>query len=91
MKQISKPIQQELEALAANSEHEIDFSDIPATTEQDWLFAERGKFYRPIKQQLTVRVDADVLAWLKSQGKGYQSRLNEILRTEMLEQTSHLQ
>ncbi|MCX7102607.1 MAG: BrnA antitoxin family protein [Methylobacter sp.] len=44
-----------------------------------------------VKQQLTVRVVADVLTWLKNQGKGYQSRLNEILRTEMLEQTSHLQ
>jgi uncharacterized protein (DUF4415 family) len=46
--------------------------------------AERGKFYRPIKQQLTVRVDADVLEWLKSQGSGYQSRLNDILRSAML-------
>lgn len=55
-------MQQELTALAAKPEHEIDFSDISATTEQDWIGAERGKFYRPIKQQLTVRVDADVLA-----------------------------
>jgi uncharacterized protein (DUF4415 family) len=46
--------------------------------------AERGKFYRPIKQQLTVRVDADVLEWLKSQGSGDQSRLNDILRSAML-------
>jgi uncharacterized protein (DUF4415 family) len=44
----------------------------------------RGKFYRPIQQQLTVRVDADVLEWLKSQGSGYQSRLNDILRNAML-------
>jgi uncharacterized protein (DUF4415 family) len=42
--------------------------------------------YRPIKQQITARVDSDVLAWLKSQGKGYQSRINAILRREMLEQ-----
>ena len=42
--------------------------------------------YRPIKKQITARVDADVLAWLKSQGKGYQSRINAILRREMLEQ-----
>jgi uncharacterized protein (DUF4415 family) len=89
MKKLSKSQQDELMALDAKSEHEIDFSDIPATTAQDWLGAERGKFYRPIKQQLTVRVDADVLAWLKSQGKGYQSRLNDILRNAMLEKTSH--
>jgi len=57
-----------------------EHSQISATTEQDWQGAVRGKFYRPIKQQLTVRIDADVLDRLKSQGKGYQSRLNDILR-----------
>jgi uncharacterized protein (DUF4415 family) len=41
-------------------------------------------FYRPVKKQITARVDADVLAWLKSQGKGYQSRMNAILRDAML-------
>ena len=85
MNKLSKSMQEELTALAALPEHKIDFSDISATTTQDWIDAERGKIYRPIKQQLTVRVDADVLAWLKSQGKGYQSRLNDILRTAMLD------
>ncbi|MEI6333069.1 MAG: BrnA antitoxin family protein [Methylococcaceae bacterium] len=85
MKKMSKSMLQELSALKAMPETEIDFTDIPSTQERDWLGAERGKFYRPVKQQLTVRVDADVLAWLKSQGKGYQSRLNEILRSAMLE------
>jgi uncharacterized protein (DUF4415 family) len=37
-----------------------------------------------MKQQITARVDADVLEWLKSQGKGYQGRLNAILRRERL-------
>ena len=60
----------------------------PPTTEQDWHGAVRGKFYRPIKQQLTVRIDADVLEWLKSHGKGYQSRLNKILRAAMLDKVS---
>jgi uncharacterized protein (DUF4415 family) len=46
--------------------------------------AERGKFYLPIQKQLTVRGDADVLEWLKSQGSGCQSRLNGILRNAML-------
>jgi len=57
-------------ALAERPESDIDCSDIPATTRKDWEEAVRGKFYRPIKRQLTVRIDADVLAWLKSQGKG---------------------
>ncbi|MBT9591170.1 MAG: BrnA antitoxin family protein [Thiobacillus sp.] len=89
MNKIPEPVRKELAALAAMPENEIDLSDIPATTEQDWRGAARGKFYRPIKQQLTVRIDADVLAWLKSQGKGYQSRLNDILRAAMLDRERH--
>ncbi|MGB4345725.1 MAG: BrnA antitoxin family protein [Burkholderiaceae bacterium] len=84
MKKISESQRKELEALAAKSENEIDFSDAPATTEGDWKSAVRGKFFRPVKHQLTVRIDADVLDWLKSDGKGYQSRLNDILRKAML-------
>ena len=74
----------ELAALAAKPDSEIDFSDIPPLTESFWRNAERGRFYKPVKQQITARVDADVLAWLKSQGKGYQGRINAILRREML-------
>jgi uncharacterized protein (DUF4415 family) len=73
-----------LRALAARPDSEIDFSDIPELTDEQWKNAERGHFYRPVKRQITARVDADVLAWLKSQGKGYQSRINAILRREML-------
>ncbi len=73
-----------LKALAARPDSEIDFSDIPELTDEEWKKAERGHFYRPVKRQITARVDADVLAWLKSQGKGYQSRINAILRREML-------
>ena len=89
MNKVPESIRKELAALAAKPENEIDFSDLPPTTEQDWHGAVRGKFYRPIKQQLTVRIDADVLEWLKSQGKGYQGRLNEILRAAMLDKVSH--
>jgi uncharacterized protein (DUF4415 family) len=85
MSKVSESIRKELAELAAKPENEIDFSDLPPTTEQDWHDAVRGKFYRPIKHQLTVRIDADVLDWLKSQGKGYQSRLNDILRMAMIE------
>jgi uncharacterized protein (DUF4415 family) len=73
-----------LRALAARPDSEIDLSDIPELTDEQWKNAERGHFYRPVKRQITARVDADVLAWLKAQGKGYQSRINAILRREML-------
>jgi uncharacterized protein (DUF4415 family) len=73
-----------LRELAARPDFEIDLSDIPEVTEEQWKNAERGHFYRPVKRQITARVDADVLEWLKSQGKGYQSRINAILRREMV-------
>ena len=71
----------ELKALAEMPEEEIDFSDIPEVT--DWSGAVVGKFYRPVKEAVTVRLDADVVHWLKREGKGYQTRLNAILRREM--------
>jgi len=74
----------ELAALAAMSDDDIDYSDIPPTPDEFWQNAVRGKFYRPTKTSTTVRIDSDVLAWLRAQGKGYQSRLNAILRREML-------
>jgi uncharacterized protein (DUF4415 family) len=73
-----------LEALAAQPDSDINFSDIPEMTEEAIKTAVPGRFYRPVKRQITARVDADVLEWLKSQGKGYQSRINAILRREML-------
>jgi len=46
--------------------------------------------YRPVKQPLSIRLDADVILWLKSYGKGYQSRINAILREAMnTEQNMH--
>ncbi len=89
MNPIPKSLRKELAVLAAKPERDIDFSDLPATTESQWKGAVRGRFYKPIKQQLTVRVDADVLEWLKGQGKGYQRRLNDILRTAMLKNLQH--
>ncbi len=72
--------QTELANLAAMPDDQIDYSDIPATIPEQWREAEQGRFYRRIKQQLTLRIDADVIAWYKSQGKGYQTRINELLR-----------
>lgn len=84
MSKVPITVRKELAALAAKPERKIDFSDLPATTAKDWQGATRGQFYRPLKRQLTVRIDADVLEWLKAEGKGYQSRLNDILRTAMV-------
>jgi uncharacterized protein (DUF4415 family) len=74
-----------LSRLAARPDAEIDFSDIPPLKESFWKNAVRNPFYRPVKQQLTVRLDSDVVAWLRQQGKGYQTRLNSVLREAMLE------
>ncbi len=70
-----------LKRLAGRPDDEIDFSDIPEIT--DWSGAVVGKFYRPMKEAVTVRLDADVVHWLKRDGKGYQTRLNAILLREM--------
>jgi len=75
----------QLAALAAQPDSTIDYSDIPPLTEEFWKNAVRGRFYKPVKTSTTLRIDADVLAWLRAQGKGYQSRINAILRRAMLE------
>jgi uncharacterized protein (DUF4415 family) len=75
----------ELEALAKMPDKHIDYSDIPQLTDDFWKNAVRNPFYKATKTHATVRVDSDVMAWLKSQGKGYQTRLNAILRKAMLE------
>ena len=77
---------QRLKELAERPDSEIDFSDIPELTEKFWQNAVRNPFYKPVKKQVTLRIDADILAWLRQQGsEGYQSRLNAVLRRVMLE------
>jgi len=75
----------ELAKLAALSDKDIDFSDLPELTEKFWQNAVPNPFYRPVKKQVTLRIDADIFAWLRQQGQeGYQSRLNALLRGVML-------
>jgi len=74
----------ELKALAARPDSEIDYSDIPPLDEHFWGRAVPNPFYKPVKTHASVRIDSDVMAWLKSQGKGYQTRMNAILREAML-------
>jgi uncharacterized protein (DUF4415 family) len=83
------PAQQtEIDALAALPDDEIDTRDIPEV--RDWSGAQRGLFFRPIKQQLTLRIDADVIAWFKSHtpnGEGYQTSINRALREYVAQHT----
>ncbi|MCL1960705.1 MAG: BrnA antitoxin family protein [Desulfovibrionaceae bacterium] len=74
----------EIKALSDMPDSEIDYSGIPPLSDAFWKNAVRNPFYKPTKTMTTVRVDSDVLAWLKSQGKGYHTRINAILRAAML-------
>ena len=76
----------DLERLAAMPDEEIDSGDAPALTDAQLAQMRRPEHFRPLKKQITARVDADVLAWLKAPGPGYQSCLNAILRRAMLEE-----
>jgi uncharacterized protein (DUF4415 family) len=78
---LTKRQAKQIRALKRMRDEDIDLTDIPEKT--DWSNAVVGKFYRPIKKSLTIRIDADVLAWLKRQGKGYQTRINSYLRRAM--------
>ena len=78
--------QAELAALKTLPDSAIDYSDIPPLTDEFWKKAVRNPLYRPAKASTTVRLDADVLLWLKAKGKGYQTRINAILREAMLKE-----
>lgn len=86
-KGITPEIQANLDHLATLSDDSIDLSDMPEVT--DWSKAVRGKFYRPVKQQLTLRLDADVVHWFKTHAdgeRGYQTKINAALRQFVEEQ-----
>ena len=81
----SKPLtpeqQAELDLLAALPEEQIDTSDMPEI--RDWSGARRGVLFRPVKRQITLRIDADVIEWFRSrsrEGEGYQTSINRALR-----------
>ena len=77
-------MRRELERQAAAEGSEIDLSDGDVPDVANWDGAVRGKFYRPVKKSVTIRIDADVLAWFKSLGGKYQTRINHVLRDFML-------
>ena len=73
-----------LSAVAALPEEQINTSDPDAPEVVDWSNATRGRFYRPVKQLKSLRIDADVLVYFQQQGPGYQTRINRVLRASML-------
>jgi uncharacterized protein (DUF4415 family) len=85
MRKLTKGQKRDIRAIAAKRDEDIDFSDAPAVV--DWSGAEIGKFYRPTKKPVTMRLDSDVIAWLKADGRGYQTKANGLLRHAMLHYT----
>jgi uncharacterized protein (DUF4415 family) len=72
-----------MKQIARIKDEDIDFSDIPELTDEWFAGAVRGKFYRPVKEVVSIRLDKDVLAFFRSQGTGYQTRINSTLREAM--------
>ena len=81
MKKHAAVQRREIAGIAAKDESGIDFSDMPEA--RDWSGAEIGRFYRPAKRPVTMRLDSDVIDWLKSYGRGYQTKANLLLRHAM--------
>ena len=87
--ELTEKRESELKALNEKPDNDIDYSDIPPLDDAFWKNSSQGQFYRPVKTQASVRIDADVMAWLKEPGKGYQTRLNAILREAMMRDLHH--
>ncbi len=83
MRKLTKEQRRDIAAIAAKKDEDIDFSDAPPVL--NWSGAEIGKFYRPPKKPVTIRLDADVIEWLKASGPGYQTKANWLLRRAMLQ------
>ena len=82
MRKLTRVQKEDIRKLRAKRDEDIDFSDAPPVL--DWSKAEIGKFYRPAKRPVTMRLDSDVIDWLKSEGPGYQTKANWLLRSAML-------
>jgi uncharacterized protein (DUF4415 family) len=82
MRKLTKEQKRDIRAIAAKRDRDIDFSDAPPVL--DWSGAEIGKFYRPAKKPVTMRLDSDIIDWLKADGRGYQTKANWLLRHAML-------
>ena len=81
---VSPRMRKELQRLAASDRRGVDSNDPDVPSVAEWDGFVRGKFYRPVKEPVTIRIDADVLAWFRSFGGKYQTRINQVLRGYML-------
>jgi len=81
MRKLAAAQKQDIATIAAKTDATIDFSEMPEVS--DWSDAEVGLFYRPTKRPVTMRLDDDVIDWLKSYGRGYQTKANLLLRHAM--------
>ncbi len=81
MKRHAAARKRDIAAIAAKTDATIDFSEMPEVV--DWDGAEVGRFYRPAKRPVTMRLDEDIIDWLKSYGRGYQTKANLLLRHAM--------
>ena len=81
MRKPNKKQKKQIAVIAAKKDEDIDLTDMPEVL--DWSKAEIGKFYRPPKKPVTIRLDTDVISWLKSYGRGYQTKTNMLLRQAM--------
>jgi uncharacterized protein (DUF4415 family) len=86
---VPKPAREDWERLDGLKDEDIDYSDIPEVTDfskfRPW---EQRQMFKPVKVAVTCKLDADIVAWLKRDGKGYQTRLNAILREAMFHSVS---
>ena len=86
--ELPSDVQAQIRALEALPDDQIDTTDAPEIL--DWSDARRGVFYRPVKRQITLRLDADIIAWFRARargGRGYQTDINRTLR-EHVERTA---
>jgi uncharacterized protein (DUF4415 family) len=81
MKKFAAARKRDIARIAGKTDATIDFSEMPEVV--DWTGAEVGRFYRPAKRPVTIRLDGDVIDWLKSYGSGYQTKANLLLRHAM--------
>lgn len=80
-------MQQELARLAVMKDEDICLNDTDIPSIENWDNAVHGKFYRPFKQSITIRVDRDVLAWFKARKGAYQTSINKALREYIIAHT----
>ncbi len=83
---VSPEMEEEIDALSMMDDSKIDLTDPELPSVADWPDAARGKFYRPVKKVVTIRLDSDIISWFKAQGGKYQTKINKVLREYITQQ-----